>query len=83
MSKDVLEKLKMIIDHFGIENQEKKLVEEMLELMESGEDEEYADVWVLAMQLYMARPEIRVIAEQKINRTLDRITEGYYEGELI
>ena len=83
MSKDILEKLRMIFNHFGLDNQEKKLEEEMLELLESGEDEEYADVWVLAMQLYIARPKIRKIAEEKIDRTLFRITEDYYIGEIL
>ena len=36
--------LKQIMDHFGMEEQIKKLREECLEFLESGEDEEIADI---------------------------------------
>ncbi|OQY36823.1 MAG: hypothetical protein B6229_09355 [Spirochaetaceae bacterium 4572_7] len=53
---------------------------ELLEKL-SGEEEEYADVFVLAVQIYMNSPKMRTIVEQKVDRTLDRIESKYYEGE--
>lgn len=81
MNKELLEKLKTIHDHFGNTHQRNKLLEECLELLESGEEEEYADVFVLAVQIYMNSPKMRTIVEQKVDRTLDRIESKYYEGE--
>ena len=81
MVNGLIDKLKMIYDNFGETEQRKKLVEEALEYAESGEDEEIADVLILSLQLYMNNFEVRKIVEQKINRTLERISNNYY-GEI-
>jgi len=79
MESELFEKLSMIHRHFGNENQRRKLVEEAREYIEAENDEEAADVFVVAMQLYMNSVEIRKIVKAKVDRTLDRIVSGYYE----
>ncbi len=83
MESELLEKLSMIHRHFGNENQRKKLVEEAREYIEAENDDEAADVFVVAMQLYMNSAEIRKIVKQKVNRTLYRIADKYYEQEIL
>lgn len=84
------EKLFKIFSHFGYRKQLKKFSEECYELTEAMLDndkehikEEIADVQVLLNQfkeLYKIQDsEIVNIMEQKIDRTLDRIEEGYYK----
>ena len=84
------EKLFKIFSHFGYRKQLKKFSEECYELTEAMLDnerehikEEIADVQVLLNQFKEVYEfyddEIVEIMEQKINRTLDRIKEGYYE----
>ena len=84
------DKLFKIFSHFGLRKQLKKLSEECYELIEAMLDndkehiiEEIADVQVLLNQfkeLYkIYDDEIVEIMEHKIDRTLDRIEEGYYE----
>jgi len=83
------DKLMQIFDHFGATNQAEKLMEEAAELrVEIIEDnylgiiEELADVEVLLDQIkvkYEICPEeIESIKKEKIDRTLKRIKEGYY-----
>lgn len=83
MESELLEKLSMIYRHFGPINQRKKLVEEAREYIEAENDDEAADVFVVAMQLYMNSAEIRKIVKQKVNRTLYRIADKYYEQEIL
>lgn len=74
------EDLRMIMNHFGIENQLEKLREEAKEYLESDYDiSEIADIYVVVKQLYNASPEIQEIVRQKIQRTLSRMETGYYE----
>ncbi len=80
MEEHLIEKLKAIYKHFGNDYQRHKLFEEINEYLESYEEEEIADIFVVAAQLYLASPEIRELAEHKINRTLNRIKNGYYKG---
>lgn len=76
-------KLRMIYNHFGAINQENKLYEEIQEYLESGELEEIADMWVLLTQRYLASKPMRDIVKFKIDRTLDRINERYYEEKTV
>ena len=92
------EKLLKIIDKFGINNQQRKLAEEVFELNEAitkhealgGQYkhivEELADVMVMLKQFQyyydIEQEEIEEICKQKIDRTIDRIEEGYYENNI-
>lgn len=82
--------LKKITEHFGVSNQIIKLNEEVAELTVEivkdnyfGIQEELADVYVLLkqIQLYFEiyDEEIESVSNEKINRTLKRIKEGYYD----
>lgn len=84
-----------IINHFGVNNQQRKLQEEVFELQEAitkfeagvGDikdvEEELVDVWILINQLiefYEVEPiEFMQLRNDKLNRTLERIESGYYE----
>ena len=81
--------LQQILDHFGIETQKMKLIEEMAELtaelVNPNKDElkimsEIADVSVVLEQIvdYYGRDAIDNIRQGKIERTLERIKSGYY-----
>ena len=87
------DKLMQIFDHFGATNQAEKLMEEAAELrVEIIEDnylgiiEELADVEVLLDQIklkYEICPEeIESIKKEKIERTLKRIKEHYYDNHI-
>lgn len=99
--------LKKIINTFGINNQQRKLQEEIFELQEAitcfelnnsvsyeiplcelayGIDsikEELADCMVLLNQIMInyniTNREINEVMNKKIERTIDRIEQGYYE----
>ena len=85
-------KLLTIFNTYGKSHQIKKLLEEVGELIETvmNEDkenmvQELADCMVILEQfkLYygITSEEIEEIYKQKIDRTIDRIEEGYYENE--
>ena len=80
----MLKKLRRIYTHFGKASQEDKLYEEIYEYLESGELQEAADIFVLLLQKYIHSKPMRLIVDFKIDRTLDRMDEGYvgYEGLL-
>lgn len=46
--------------------------------LENNVISEIADVFIVSTQLVLNNPEIQKIVYQKIQRTLDRIKEGYY-----
>lgn len=84
------EKLIYIIKYFGFPNQVLKLKEEVNEVIEAMEDidkkhitEELADVLVVLNQFKLffniKDEDIVEMMEYKIDRTLKRIEEGYYE----
>ena len=99
------EKLLKIINKFGINNQQRKLAEEVFELNEAiikheelyeidcySNDkyrehiaEEIADVTIMLLQFkeyyHIDGNDISKIINEKIDRTIDRIEEGYYENE--
>lgn len=85
---------RQIVDHFGKENQEEKLLEELEELKEELEINikedtitentisEMADVHILIAQLlikYDKQEEYNEVIDFKIKRTIQRIKVGYYE----
>lgn len=85
-------KLLKIYNHFGEEGQIEKLreeVEELIEAIKEGDEEhikeEMADVLVIVNQIVykkeMNEEELVEIFEQKVNRTLERIENKYYEQE--
>jgi len=107
------EKLLKIINKFGINNQQRKLAEEVFELNEAiisyekekslkelldikiiDSDiakkkhiaEELADVMVILEQIKLyyeiTSKEITDIFWNKVDRTIDRIEEGYYENNI-
>ena len=82
--------LKKITEYFGIDNQIIKLNEELAELTVEivkdnyfGVQEELADVYVLLKQIQLyfdiEDEEIESVSNEKIDRTLKRIKEGYYD----
>lgn len=89
------EKLKKITKHFGIETELTKLSEEVGELLnecykrhfvdpEYGEiEDEMADVFVILAQIGLYfnidTDKVNSIVEEKINRTVDRIDNGWYD----
>ena len=84
--------LTTIYNHFGQENQLKKLVEEANELLNHTDRDNYieelADVEVVLRQLINALNDNQAskffdIVDKKINRTLERIGSGYYKQEAI
>ena len=84
-----MKQTQQIFDHFGIEAQKIKLIEEMAELtveLAKNKDDlkimvEIADVSVVLDQIidYYGRDIINDIRQGKIERTLERINSGYYE----
>ena len=79
-----------IINHFGYDNQIKKLAEEQYELIEAlwqkdkeHVKEEMADnivlIWQFAEKLGISVDEILDEVRKKHDRTLKRIEEGYYD----
>lgn len=85
------EKLKEIINHFGLNNQLVKLNEETGELIVACMDnncfqddviEEIADVHVLLRQLQLfyniKDKQIKKVMKEKTNRTIERIYSDYY-----
>jgi len=84
---------RQIVDHFGKENQEEKLLEELEELkselkinieentVTENTISEMADVHILIAQLlikYDKQEEYNEAVEYKLTRTIKRIKEGYY-----
>lgn len=87
---DFVREQEVILEHFGIEAQREKLFEEFKELAEafnSGSlhevQEELADLHNILMQLidYYGIQKVYDIALYKIQRTKQRIKEGYYEKQ--
>ena len=74
----MIDRLQEIYQYFGSEAQKEKLSEECGEYLESKDYSEVADVWIVATQLYINSPKVRAEVERKIERTLSRISEGYY-----
>lgn len=85
---------RQIVDHFGKENQEEKLLEELEELknelkinieentITENTISEMADVHILIAQLlikYDKQEEYNEAVEYKLTRTIQRIKEGYYK----
>ena len=84
-------------NHFGLDIQKRKAKEEMDELAELLGDysvpdralraariEELADVYNMLDQLCIlwdCEDEVRDTAERKMERTMERIASGYYEGK--
>lgn len=83
-----------IVEHFGKENQEEKLLEELEELkneliinieentITENTISEMADVHILIAQLllkYDKQEEYNEAVEYKLKRTIQRIKEGYYK----
>ena len=71
--------LQFIYDHFGELPQVEKFNEEVMEFIESGEDEELVDVWMVATQLIMNSKKLLDIVEFKRERTLKRIKSKFYD----
>jgi NTP pyrophosphatase (non-canonical NTP hydrolase) len=85
-----------IMEHFGVNNQQRKLQEEVFELQEAitkfengvGDiheiEEEIVDVHILINQLleyYEVEPmDYLLLTQSKLHRTLERIESGYYEN---
>lgn len=80
-------KLNIIYKHFGEVEQFTKLAEECAEYLKAyhKKDElnmidEASDVFNVARGIYNNNEVVRDTADMKINRTLERIEEGYYDN---
>ena len=80
-------KLNIIYNHFGEKVQFKKLAEECAEYLKAyhKKDElnmldEAGDVYNVARGIYINNDVIRDTAKVKIERTLERIDEGFYDN---
>lgn len=78
--------LKFVMNHFGENNQMKKLAEECAEFLEKylkddfyGAAAEIADLKFLSDQFYIDSIFIKQEYENKKRRTLKRIDSGFYE----
>lgn len=91
-NKKIKEKISAIYDHFGQSAQLEKLIEEANEVKEAVEEndrehiiEEIADLRVVLVQLQnhfgITEKEINCVRKSKIDRTISRIKEKYYEEE--
>ena len=89
MNKELEEKLKNIIAHYGPFHQTHKLFEEVDELREERArikptknlTRELADVFILAYQMYLVDEAVRREVDCKVDRTIKRITEECYFNE--
>jgi len=82
------ERIKKILTHFGEENQKKKSIEELYELIEalfSGKREdilnEMADVYVMLTTLELIYGSCTEQINFKLSRTEERIKTGYYDNK--
>lgn len=86
---DLNNNIKKIINHFGERSQKNKAIEELKELIEaihcdqkSMVMEEIADVIVMISQLVLIykldENKIERVAQEKVQRTLERIESGFY-----
>ena len=76
----MIENLNKIFNYFGLKQKE-KLQEECHEYIEDMNEKEAADVWIVATQLYLNSPKMREAVKCKIDRTLKRIEQNYYDKE--
>lgn len=79
------EKIEAILDHYGFDAQQEKLVEECEELIEAAQGEDYdsfieelADVSIIISQMVMSldkgqREQYDAMIDLKLSRTLQRI----------
>lgn len=73
---------KTILNKYGIENVETKLLEEIGEYLESGEDQELADILNVILTIDTHRHgQIAQIAYEKRNRTTIRMAADWYDKE--
>lgn len=84
MKQEYIDKLNAIYLHFGHESQVDKLKEEAVEYIDAVCDDgdintEIADLFVLSAQLVLNNPELMKLVEFKIDRTIQRIQEKFYE----
>ena len=71
-----------IYKHFGHSTQFGKFYEECREACEGiGDVEEIADVFIMALQMYLTNVKVRNAVNGKIKRTKHRMKTGYYERE--
>ena len=86
LTKKHFKDLVYIYTHFGKKDQEKKLQEELDELSNSLTpdefNEELADVCILALQFVLCDAKVQHHFIKKIERTLERIKEGYYDNQM-
>ena len=82
---ETIEKLNSIYNYFGNQTQLKKLFEECTEYKDAfifrdqPIEGEIADLLMLSVQHYLNNPEVRRQFAFKLNRTLQRIGDGYYK----
>lgn len=81
--------VKFIYEFFGDAPQRKKLLEECHEYIEAmslttepcdDSDSEIADIFIVALQFYLASENVQKHVRFKLKRVLDRINDGFYEN---
>ena len=95
MVSNMKEECLKIIEHFGVNNQQRKLQEEIFELQEAitkfeagvGDiqevEEEFVDVSLILRQFMehyeMDTIKLSLLSKMKVERTIERIESGYYK----
>jgi len=80
MNKEIVEKLNYIYNYFDHPEvkQREKLKEEAKEFLDDPNNSELADILVLCLQLFLNDCDVRKEFYFKLNRTIERIKNGYY-----
>ena len=81
MTEQTIKDLRYIFEHFGAENQKQKLIEEAKEYIQDQNENEVADVFIVSLQLYLHSKKVQRAVDYKIQRTVERIKENYYDKE--
>ena len=81
MTEQTIKDLRYIFEYFGAENQKQKLIEEAKEYIQDQNKDEVADVFIVSLQLYLHSKKVQRAVDYKIQRTVERIKENYYDKE--
>ena len=86
LTKKHFKDLVYIYTSFGKKVQKDKLSEELDELSNASTPDEFseelADVCILALQFVLCDPKVQHHFIKKIDRTIERIKEGYYDNQV-
>ena len=82
INSEIADRLNKIFNYFGEYTQRVKLEEECNEYIMAGailDDQEIADVFIVSAQIVLNNDTVRNHVFSKLERTLQRIKDGYYK----